>query len=120
MTVVAAGEEDAYRRTRAVTGLLAASGTFDLDGLADDRDPSALLPGTRACDIRPLVREILDGGEDGPGSVEIHARWAPNVVVGFGRLAGRSVRVVANDPLRKVPLSRRAWPPCPGRPRPSR
>jgi acetyl-CoA/propionyl-CoA carboxylase carboxyl transferase subunit len=28
-------------------------------------------------------------------------KWAPNVVVGLGRLAGRTVGVVANNPLRK-------------------
>jgi len=31
---------------------------------------------------------------------ELQARWAPNIVIGLGRLAGRSVGVVANNPLR--------------------
>ncbi|GAA0407761.1 acyl-CoA carboxylase subunit beta [Microbispora corallina] len=99
--VVAAGEDDAYRRTRELAALLGVRGRFDPDALADDRDPAALLPESprRAYDIRPLVREILDAG--GPGFVEIQAGWAPNVVVGLGRLAGRAVGVVANNPLRK-------------------
>src|SRR6266511_4286394 len=30
----------------------------------------------------------------------MHARWAPNIVTGLGRLAGRSVGVLANNPIR--------------------
>ncbi len=30
----------------------------------------------------------------------MQAKWAPNIVVGFGRLSGRSVGVIANNPLR--------------------
>ncbi|MFD0593774.1 acyl-CoA carboxylase subunit beta [Catellatospora coxensis] len=49
-------------------------------------------PGVR----RPtLVKALLDE----PG-VELHARWAPNVVTALGRFAGRTVGVVANNPLR--------------------
>jgi acetyl-CoA/propionyl-CoA carboxylase carboxyl transferase subunit len=36
---------------------------------------------------------------DGPG-VELHAKWAPNIVTTLGRLAGRTVGVIANNPLR--------------------
>jgi acetyl-CoA/propionyl-CoA carboxylase carboxyl transferase subunit len=32
--------------------------------------------------------------------VELHAKWAPNVVTALGRLGGRTVGVVANNPLR--------------------
>src|SRR3712207_9595596 len=31
---------------------------------------------------------------------ELHARWAPNVTVALGRLGGRTVGVIANNPLR--------------------
>ena len=30
----------------------------------------------------------------------MHAKWAPNIVVGLGRLGGRTVGVIANNPLR--------------------
>ena len=36
---------------------------------------------------------------DGPG-LELHPRFAPNVVTTLGRLAGRTVGVIANNPLR--------------------
>jgi acetyl-CoA/propionyl-CoA carboxylase carboxyl transferase subunit len=32
---------------------------------------------------------------------ELQAKWAPNIVVGLGRLGGRTVGVIANNPLRK-------------------
>jgi acetyl-CoA/propionyl-CoA carboxylase carboxyl transferase subunit len=38
--------------------------------------------------------------EDG-GFEEIQPRWAPNMVIGLGRLGGRAVGVVANNPIRK-------------------
>jgi acetyl-CoA/propionyl-CoA carboxylase carboxyl transferase subunit len=36
---------------------------------------------------------------DGPG-LELHPRFAPNIVTTLGRLAGRTVGVIANNPLR--------------------
>ncbi|GFJ92301.1 hypothetical protein Prum_059430 [Phytohabitans rumicis] len=50
----------------------------------------------RAYDVKPVVKALLDGAE----SVELHARWAPNIVTTLGRFAGRTVGVIANNPLR--------------------
>ena len=62
-----------------------------------DVDLAALLPEqrNRAYDVKPLVAALLDG----PG-LELHPRWAPNIVTTLGRLAGRTVGVIANNPLR--------------------
>jgi acetyl-CoA/propionyl-CoA carboxylase carboxyl transferase subunit len=62
-----------------------------------DEDLGALLPESpkRAYDVHPLINGILDG----PG-IELHPRWAPNVVTTLGRLGGRTVGVIANNPLR--------------------
>ncbi|WP_182876725.1 acyl-CoA carboxylase subunit beta [Microbispora sp. H10670] len=100
--VVAGDEQGAFRRTRVIAGLLTGTGRFNLERLTDDRDPAALLPESarRAYDIRPVIRALLDDGADGPAFVEIQPRWAPNIVVGLGRLAGHPVGVVANNPLR--------------------
>ena len=49
----------------------------------------------RAYDVHPVVHGLLDE----PG-IELHQRWAPNVVTMLGRLAGRTVGVIANNPLR--------------------
>ena len=45
-------------------------------------------------DIHEVITRVLDEGE----FLEVHALFAPNIVVGFGRVEGRSVGVVANQP----------------------
>src|SRR5260221_3108968 len=64
---------------------------------ADETDLAALLPESarRAYDVHPLITGILDE----PG-IELHPRWAPHVVTTLGQLAGRTVGVIANNPLR--------------------
>jgi propionyl-CoA carboxylase beta chain len=46
-------------------------------------------------DMHGVITRILDDGE----FLEIHAGFAPNIVVGFGRVEGSSVGVVANQPM---------------------
>lgn len=98
--VVVETEAEAYEQARWTTELLARRSTFDVEAVRDGTDLRALLPDNprRAYDVHPLVRELLDA--DAP-FVEMQPRWAANVVVGLGRLAGASVGVVANNPLRK-------------------
>ena len=45
------------------------------------------------------VREILDVVLDRDSFLEVHPAFAPNAVVGFGRLDGYSVGIVANQPM---------------------
>jgi propionyl-CoA carboxylase beta chain len=45
-------------------------------------------------DIRDVIHAVIDDGY----FFEVHAAYAPNIVVGFARLDGRSVGVVANQP----------------------
>lgn len=93
--VVADDEADALARGRQITSLLAAQGGI---GSVPDTDLASLLPESakRAYDVHPLISGLLDEGS----VFELHARWAPNVTVAFGRLGGRTVGVVANNPLR--------------------
>ncbi len=44
------------------------------------------------------VRDVLAAIMDRESFLEVHAAFAPNAVVGFARLAGRAVGVVANQP----------------------
>uniref|UniRef100_UPI00261E5D24 acyl-CoA carboxylase subunit beta n=1 Tax=Haloplanus sp. TaxID=1961696 RepID=UPI00261E5D24 len=44
------------------------------------------------------MRDVVGGTVDEGSFFEIHADWANNVVVGFGRLDGHAVGVVANQP----------------------
>jgi len=44
------------------------------------------------------MRELLDSLIDAGSLLEIHARWAKEVIVGYARIAGRAVGIVANQP----------------------
>ena len=53
----------------------------------------------KAYDIKEVIRLIVDRGQGGEGQfLEVHAHYAPNIVVGFARLDGRPVGIVANQP----------------------
>jgi methylmalonyl-CoA carboxyltransferase large subunit len=52
------------------------------------------LEGTRGYDVREIIRKIADRGD----FLEVHAQYAMNIVVGFGRVNGRTVGFVANQP----------------------
>ncbi|SHN88487.1 acetyl-CoA/propionyl-CoA carboxylase carboxyl transferase subunit [Geodermatophilus obscurus] len=95
--VVADSEQAALDTARQAVDLLAAQGTFASADDELDVDLRALLPeqANRAYDVKPVVAAVLDGP-----SLELHPRWAPNVVTTLGRLAGRTVGVIANNPLR--------------------
>jgi propionyl-CoA carboxylase beta chain len=45
-------------------------------------------------DMRDVIQRVMDDGH----FLEIHEHWAQNIVVGFARLGGYSVGVVANQP----------------------
>jgi acetyl-CoA carboxylase carboxyltransferase component len=59
-------------------------------------DPGDVVPTDprKVYDVRDVVSRVVDGGE----LLEIQPRWARNLVVGFARLDGRAVGVVANQP----------------------
>jgi len=44
------------------------------------------------------IREVIDGTVDEDSFLEVHKDFAANIVVGFARLGGRSIGVVANQP----------------------
>jgi len=97
--VVSPTDAEAVQRARELALLL---GRQQPDGHGMERDLAdadlaAMLPESpkRAYDVHPLISGVLDE----PG-VELHPRWAPNVVTTLGRLGGRTVGVIANNPLR--------------------
>ncbi len=44
------------------------------------------------------IREVIEGIIDGGTFCEVHKNFAENIVVGFARLGGRSIGIVANQP----------------------
>ena len=95
--VVTDSEQAALETARQAVDLLAAQGSFAPAEGEPETDLGALLPerANRAYDVKPLVAAVLDGP-----ALELHPRWAPNIVTALGRLAGRTVGVIANNPLR--------------------
>lgn len=100
--VVADSEPDAMDRAREITGLFARPGVFDLHSVCEEVDLAADLPEQRkrAYDVRPMLRDLFDERDGRPVLQELQPKWAPNMVTGLGRLAGRTVGVLANNPLR--------------------
>jgi acetyl-CoA/propionyl-CoA carboxylase carboxyl transferase subunit len=94
--VVADDEGHAIEQGRALVTLFASQGRTAIN--VNDVDLAALLPESpkRAYDVHPLINGLLDEGS----TVELHARWAPNITIALGRLGGRTVGVIANNPLR--------------------
>jgi propionyl-CoA carboxylase beta chain len=45
------------------------------------------------------IKEVIAGISDTDSFFEIHGNYAENIVVGFARLAGRSIGIVANQPM---------------------
>jgi acetyl-CoA/propionyl-CoA carboxylase carboxyl transferase subunit len=99
-------DDGALATARSLAALLGHQGRLSPADVPDGTDLAALLPAetNRAYDVRPVVTALLDepgSGPDGVGAnVELHAKWAPNVVTTLGRFAGRTVGVIANNPLR--------------------
>ncbi|HKC28569.1 MAG TPA: carboxyl transferase domain-containing protein [Jatrophihabitans sp.] len=96
--VVTEDEGSAIASARAMTSLLARQGSFDVSLAGAPRDLGELLPDNpkRAYDVHPVIGAVLDDG----AFAELHAKFAPNIVTGLGRLTGRTVGVIANNPLR--------------------
>jgi propionyl-CoA carboxylase beta chain len=46
-------------------------------------------------DVKEIIVSVVDNGE----FLEVQPFWAPNIVIGFARLNGRTVGIVANQPL---------------------
>jgi len=93
-------DESAMVESRKLAALLGRQGRISpADVPTDDEshDLTAKMPAeaNRAYDVKPVVKALLDD----PG-VELHSKWAPNVVTTLGRFAGRTVGVIANNPLR--------------------
>ncbi|MGP8001068.1 MAG: acyl-CoA carboxylase subunit beta [Streptosporangiaceae bacterium] len=68
-----------------------------LEVAAADEDLDTVIPDSpnQPYDMHDVITRVLDDGE----FLEIHALFAQNMVVGFGRVDGMSVGVVANQPM---------------------
>ena len=96
-------ENGAFQLTRRLLSYLPSNNADDPPDLeADDRlDPNdaaldALIPESAAMayDVRDAIQLIADRDS----FLEVHEEFAPNAVVGFARVRGRVIAVIANQP----------------------
>ncbi|MCW2598382.1 MAG: carboxyl transferase [Frankiales bacterium] len=95
--LLAPTDDEALYSARRLALLVGEQGSVDTS-LVEGTDPGALVPGDprKSYDVRPVIQAVLD-----PGSyLELHRDWATSAVTMVGRLGGRAVGVVANDPQR--------------------
>jgi propionyl-CoA/long-chain acyl-CoA carboxylase carboxyl transferase subunit len=69
----------------------------DLSVTDADRELDTLIPDSpnQPYDMHTVVQHLLDDSE----FLEVQALFAPNIICGFGRVEGRSVGVVGNQPM---------------------
>ncbi len=69
----------------------------DLAVTDTDRELDTLIPDSpnQPYDMHTVITHVLDDGD----FLEVQGLFAPNIVCGFGRVEGRSVGVVANQPM---------------------
>jgi propionyl-CoA carboxylase beta chain len=103
---LATDEEDAISYVRTLIGFLPQNNLedppiLDVENALEpddmDRDLDTLIPDSpnQPYDMHEVISRVLDDAD----FLEVQALFAPNVVVGFGRIDGHSVGVVANQPL---------------------
>jgi len=68
--------------------------TDPADRTDEDLDHVVPAESDQPYDIKQLIRRVVDDGH----FLEVHEQFAPNLVVGFARLDGSSVGIVANQP----------------------
>jgi acetyl-CoA carboxylase carboxyltransferase component len=76
-------------------------------------EPPAAAPGEPDAELRPStvvpedektpfdIRKLIEGVCDAGTFLEVHSRWAKELVVGYARLEGRAIGIVANQPKQK-------------------
>jgi methylmalonyl-CoA decarboxylase subunit alpha len=97
---VAADDLDAIMLVRELLGYLPQNAferprAGESEPPADDADPAAPLPERSRSfyEVRDVISRLVDGGR----FLEVSPRWARNMVVGFARLKGHPIAVVANQ-----------------------
>jgi propionyl-CoA carboxylase beta chain len=101
--VTVGNDAECMERIRSLLLFLPQNNLEDPPSLPDGDDPlrteealDHLIPDdpSKPYDMREVIRLLVDKGN----FFEIHEAYAPNIVVGFARFAGRSTGIVANQP----------------------
>jgi len=100
--LIAENDEDAAQLCRRLLSFMPSNNLEDAPrlpyNLPTESDPSLReivpLDNKAAYDVRDIITRVVDYAD----FFEIQAGYAPNIVIGFGRLEGRSVGIIANQP----------------------
>ena len=98
-------EEDALELAKTLLGFLPSNNlseppSYDgVDALAEEPIGAldTVIPDSNNApyDMKAVITSVLDDGD----FLEVQSLWAPSIVIGFGRIEGRSIGVVANNPM---------------------
>ncbi|WP_372459813.1 MULTISPECIES: acyl-CoA carboxylase subunit beta [Microbacterium] len=102
---LASDEEDAIDYARTLLSFLPDNNMTDAPGYDShfefettdlDRQLNTVIPDlpTQPYDMKGVIEKIVDDGE----FLEVQPLYAPNILIGFGRVEGRSVGIIANQP----------------------
>jgi len=105
-TYLAAGEEDAIEFVKELLDYLpsnnmaeAPAADFDeeLELTAGDLELDTLIPDSanQPYDMRKVIEHVVDDG----AFLEMQSLYAPNIMIGYARVEGRTVGIVANQPM---------------------
>ncbi|GAA1358501.1 acyl-CoA carboxylase subunit beta [Arthrobacter koreensis] len=105
-TYLASDEEDAVDFVRELLDFLPSNNLAEAPLVPFDQDPEtndgdlaldALIPDSanQPYDMRTVIEQVVDDGH----FLEMQALYAPNVIIGYGRLEGHTVGIVANQPM---------------------
>ena len=101
---LASDEADCLDIARTLLGYLPSNNLDDPPAYAAAADPELLIPALDGVvpdaanspyDMHEVIAAIIDGGD----FLEVHALFARNILCGFARIDGRSVGIVANQPM---------------------
>ncbi|HVS45532.1 MAG TPA: acyl-CoA carboxylase subunit beta [Verrucomicrobiae bacterium] len=101
--LVASDEDDLCDITRELLSYVPQNNLEDAAPIQTGDDPQREIPeldaivpesANKPYDMHAVIEPIVDDGN----FLEIHALFAPNIICGFGRVAGQSIGIVANQP----------------------
>ena len=100
---VAENEPECFKMIRRLLGFLPQNNMDDSPAVETTDDPARtdesllnLIPGdpNQAYDMKQLILSVADNSD----FMEVHRHFAPNLIVGFARLNGKTVGIVAQQP----------------------
>ena len=100
---IAEDEQECFAITRKLLSFIPLNNLEDPPRIASTDDPNrqdsaldSILPSSpnKPYDMEDLLRKIIDNGD----FLEVQKNWARNIIVGFARLDGNSVGIIANNP----------------------